>query len=335
MNNMDISAFSGVQKAAILIMYLERDVSRKLLENLSDAEVKEIGLAMAQIERVTPNEIEAVIGEFLKELVDTAMVNRSGPDFVKKVLPDLVSEDRQSGLIRVIHRRVNTDFEDFIRARQPGAVAALLKEELPQVQAVALSLMGPSNASRILRYMDQQRQAEVTMRMSKLRQIPGDLADGLIASITSALGQTDDYLEVGGIDKTARILGKMRTKDQASIIGAVEDEDAELAELLQRRMVVFEDLRQLDRRSMQSLLKNVDKDDMLRALKGADPEMVDFFLSNVSKRQAADIAEELEIMGGIQKSAIREAQENIVAEAIKLSDEGVIYLDMGGDDDEE
>ena len=335
MNNMDISAFSGVQKAAILIMYLERDVSRKLLENLSDAEVKEIGLAMAQIERVTPNEIEAVIAEFLKELVDTAMVNRSGPDFVKKILPDLVSEDRQSGLIRVIHRRVNTDFEDFIRARQPGAVAALLKEELPQVQAVALSLMGPNNASRILRYMDQQRQAEVTMRMSKLRQIPGDLADGLISSITSALGQTDDYLEVGGIDKTARILGKMRSKDQASIIGAVEDEDAELAELLQRRMVVFEDLRQLDRRSMQSLLKGVDKDDMLRALKGADPEMVDFFLSNVSKRQAADIAEELEIMGGVQKSAIREAQENIVAEAIKLSDEGVIYLDMGGDDDEE
>ena len=74
---------------------------------------------------------------------------------------------------------------------------------------------------------------------------------------------------------------------------------------------------------------------MLRALKGADPEMVDFFLSNVSKRQAADIAEELEIMGGVQKSAIREAQENIVAEAIKLNDEGVIYLDMGGDDEEE
>ena len=181
--------------------------------------------------------------------------------------------------------------------------------------------------------MDQQRQAEVTMRMSRLKQVPGDLADNLIKTITDALSQSDDYLEVGGIDRTARILGKMPNKDQTAILGAVEDEDADLADILQRRMVVFEDLRQLDRRSMQTLLKNIDKDEMLKALKGADPDMVDFFLSNVSKRQAADIAEELEIMGGLQKAAIREAQESIVSEAIKLSEEGLIYLDMGEEEE--
>ena len=125
----------------------------------------------------------------------------------------------------------------------------------------------------------------------------------------------------------------MPNKDQTAILGAVEDEDADLADILQRRMVVFEDLRQLDRRSMQTLLKNIDKDEMLKALKGADPDMVDFFLSNVSKRQAADIAEELEIMGGLQKAAIREAQESIVSEAIKLSEEGLIYLDMGEEEE--
>ena len=86
-------------------------------------------------------------------------------------------------------------------------------------------------------------------------------------------------------------------------MGAVEDEDADLADILQRRMVVFEDLRQLDRRSMQTLLKNIDKDEMLKALKGADPDMVDFFLSNVSKRQAADIAEELGNYGWTTKSS--------------------------------
>ena len=330
---LEMSTFTGVQKAAILIMYLDRDISRRLLENLSDTEVKEIGMAMSTIERISPQEIEGVVTEFMRELVDTAMVNRSGPDFVKKILPELVSEERQNGIIKTIHRRVNTDFEDFMRTRQPGAVAALLKEELPQVQAVALALMGPQNAARILKFMDQQRQAEVTMRMSRLKQVPGDLADNLIKTITDALSQSDDYLEVGGIDRTARILGKMPNKDQTAILGAVEDEDADLADILQRRMVVFEDLRQLDRRSMQTLLKNLDKDEMLKALKGADPDMVDFFLSNVSKRQAADIAEELEIMGGVQKAAIREAQESIVSEAIKLSEEGLIYLDMGEEEE--
>ena len=172
---------------------------------------------------------------------------------------------------------------------------------MPQIQAVTLALMGPQNAARIIKFMDQQRQAEVTMRMSRLKQVPGDLTDNL-RTITDALSQSDDYLEVGGIDRTARILGKMPNKDQTTILGAVEDEDADLADILQRRMVVFEDLRQFDRRSMQTLLKNIDKDEMLKALKGADPDMVDFFLSNVSKRQAADIAEELEIMGGLQKA---------------------------------
>ena len=102
--------------------------------------------------------------------------------------------------------------------------------------------MGPQNAARIIKFMDQQRQAEVTMRMSRLKQVPGDLADNLIKTITDALSQSDDYLEVGGIDKTARILGKMPNKDQTAILGAVEDEDADLADILQRRMVVFEDL---------------------------------------------------------------------------------------------
>ena len=102
--------------------------------------------------------------------------------------------------------------------------------------------------------MDQQRQAEVTMRMSRLKQVPGDLADNLIKTITDALSQSDDYLEVGGIDRTARILGKMPNKDQTAILGAVEDEDADLADiLLNVEWLFFEDLRQLDRRSMQTL----------------------------------------------------------------------------------
>ena len=331
----DASIFSGAQKAAILIMYLDREISKHILEMLSDTDVREIGMAMASIDKVKPEEVESVIGEFLRELVDTALVNRSGPDFVRQILPELVSDERKNKLIPMIHRRVNKDFENFVRSRQPGAVAALLKEEQPQVQAVALSLMGPENAARVLRYMDQHRQAEVTMRMSRLKQIPGDLADDIMRAITDALGATDDYMEVGGIDKTARILGKMRTKDQQPILGAVEDEDSDLAEALRRRMVVFDDLRQLDRKSMQALLKNVDKDDLLKALKGAGPDMVEFFLANVSKRQAVDIREELEIMGMVQRSAIRTAQENIVAEALKLMDEGQIYLDIGAPDDEE
>ena len=115
----------------------------------------------------------------------------------------------------------------------------------------------------------------------------------------------------------------------------LEDEDGDLAEALRRRMVVFEDLMQLNKRGMQALLKNVDKEDLRKALKDVPPEILEFFLSNVSKRQAQDLREEIEFSGPIQASRIRLAQENIVAEALKLMEEGVIFLDLEAPDDDE
>ncbi len=329
------ATFTGAQKAAILIMYLDRSVSRELLGLLSNDEVRKIGFAMAEIKHVSQDEIHIVVEEFLDRLNETTTVSHSGTDFLKTVLPELVGDERKNSIIPIIHRRYDSEFIDFISNRQPGAVAALLKEEQPQVQSVALALMGPDNAANVLRYMDQHRQAEVTMRMSRLKQIPGDLADDIKTSIRDALGAEDDNLEVGGIDKTARILGRMHKRDQTPILGAVEDEDSELAERLRRRMVVFDDLMQLDKRDMQTLLKSIEKDELLRALKGSGAEMVEHFLNAVSKRQAEDLREELDIMGAVQRSRMRAAQESIVAEALKLAENGKIFLDIGAPDDDD
>ena len=331
----EISSFTQSQKAAILIMYLDREISRRILSRLDDDEVQAVGMAMTQVNRVTPTEIESVVAEFLKELVDTVLVNYNGPDYVKKVLPELLEEERRQAILPPIARRTDNDFEMFIRNRKAEAVAALLKDEQIQVQAVAVALMGPENAARVLRRMDRHRQAEVTMRMSGLKHIPGDISDDIIASIRKGLGSAEDYIEVGGVDKTARILGKMRRSDQKPILGAVGDEDGDLADALRRRMVIFEDLLQLNKRGMQSLLKNVDRDDLLKALRNVSPDTLEFFLSNVSKRQSGDLRDEIEFSGPIQKSQVRQAQENIVAEALKLMEEGVIFLDTGGADEDD
>lgn len=333
--NAILSKFSGSQKSAILVMYLNREVARLLLTRLTDDEVRLIGLAMASIEKVSPDEVEEVVRDFLEELVDTALISNSGPDFVKSVLPDLIDEARRTDILPQINRRVNRDFELFVRNRKPRAVAALLKDEHPQVQAVALALMGDDNASRVMRFMEQTRQAEITMRMSRLQQIPGDLADDVMNSIREGLGAADDYMEIGGIDRTARILGRMSRTLHEPILGAVEDEDDALAQRLRRRMVVFEDLIILNKRDIQTLIKQVQKEDLRVALKGADPQMRELFFSGMSKRQASDYREELEIMAQPQRSLIRQSQESIVAEAVKLRDDGLITLAVGAEEDEE
>jgi flagellar motor switch protein FliG len=329
------SEYSGVERAAILLMYLERPLAKALLDRMSDDEVRKVGLAMASIERVDPPVIERIVGEFVRDLYEVSMMPRSGADFVNTVLPELLPGERGEAIMPMLNRRVNTDFEDFISNRPPEAVAAILKDEHPQTQAVALALMGPDNAAQVLRRMDEESKGEVTVRMARLRRIPGELIDDVTNALKSALGKDDDYLELGGVDKTARILGQLVKTENDRILEVVADEDNALAERLRRRMVLFSDLAALTNRGIQTLLKQVDRDDLILALKGAQPHEVDKFLDNVSSRAAEDIREEMEIMGQVPKSRVRGAQERIVATALKLAEEGAIYMAIGADDEEE
>jgi flagellar motor switch protein FliG len=328
------SELEGAQRAAILVMYLDRDVARSLLRQLDDDDVRAVGLAMGSIENVDPLVIETVISEFVRDLHEVSMMPKSGPDFVSKVLPDLLDEARRTDLLPIINRRVNREFQQFISVRPPASVAAMLKDEHPQTQAVALCLMGAENAARVLRYLDDEQKSAITRRMARLKRIPGELADDVISALRAALGRQDDHLDVGGVDRTARVLGRMSRTENGMILESLSDSDPDLADSLRRRMIVFDDLATLNNMAIQVVLKQVDRDDLVVALKGASAPLVDLFLANVSSRAADDIREEMEIMGPVPRSRIRTAQERITAAALTLAEEGSIYLPMGADDDE-
>jgi len=327
--------YSGIERAAILVMYLERSLAKGLLDLMSDDEVRKVGMAMAAIDRVEAPDIERIVGDFVRELYEVSLMPRTGPEFVNKVLPDLLEDERRETILPILRRRVNTEFADFITSRPAEAVAAIMADELPQTQAVALSLMGPDNAARVMKLMAEEDKGEVTVRMARLKRIPGELIDDVTTAITSALGRDDDFLDVGGIDRTARMLGRMPKVENDRILEVVADDDNPLAERLRRRMVLFGDLMTLTNRGIQTLLKQVDRDDLILALKGGKAAEVDRFLENVSSRAAEDIREEIEIMGPVPKTRTRGAQERIVATALKLAEEGSIYLAIGAEEDEE
>jgi len=326
---------SGIQRAAILLMYLEPGMARRLLQKMQDDEVRAVGLAMATIQHVAPQTIERIVAEFVQDLHQVSLMPKSGAEFVTDVLPELLDDDRRKDLLPMINRRVNKDFELFIANRPPASVAAFLRDEHPQTQAVAMALMGSENAATLLRFFSEDARSEVTKRMARLKRIPGELADDVIGALRRTLGRQDDHLDVGGVDKTAKVLARMRRTDNAKILEMVADDDGDLADALRRRMFLFEDLRELNNRGIQALLKEVERDDLLLAVKGATPDLLELFLSNVSSRAAVDMREELEIMGPAPKKKLRTAQERIVATAMKLVEEGTIYLPMGGDDDDD
>lgn len=323
------ASLSGLEKSAILVMYLERETAREVLRKLSDEEVKKLGMAIASVQNVPDDLMESVVGDFIVGLQSVSLVPYTGRDFAQSVLPGLVDERRRTAVAGAIRRRVGSDFEEFIRSRSPNAVASVLREEHPQVQAVALLRMGAENASRVLTCFDDESHYDLTIRMAKAERVSGELADDVEDAIKAALSDQDDPLAIGGAQNTARILGRMSREKNQGVITRLRDEGNEMGERLQRLMVVFEDLSCLDDRGIQALLRVVERPDLVLALKGASPELRARFLKNLSSRASADLMDEIDILGSPRKSQVRQAQENVTAAAQRLHDEGVLVLVTG------
>lgn len=324
---------SGIEKSAILIMYLDREVARQLLRKMSDEEVKRIGIAISAVQQVEDAVIEQVVADFVNTLREVNILPFSGRDFANKVLPELVDEARREAVSGAIRRRVGSEFEEFVRGRSPVAVATVLAEEHPQVRAIALLRMGPDNAAKVLATFDEEAQFDVTMRMARAERVSGELADEVERTVRRTLEDQDDPLPIGGTQVTARILSRLSKEANASMLTRMRDESADLAETVQRLMVTFDDLDCLDDRGIQALLRSVDRTDLVLALKGATVKMRDRFLKNLSTRASADLVEEIELLGSVRRSSIKRAQENVTTTAQRLHQEGTIVLIVEGMDE--
>lgn len=318
---------TGVQKAAVLLMYLDREAAKALLRGLTDEEVQTIGTAIHELGEIDEDMVEQVVADFVDQLRIVALVPTNGPTFARDVLPGLLPEERRNRLSSALRRSGADDFEAFIRSRPPKAVASVLADEHSQVRAIALLRMGTENAARVLACFPPWDQADLAVRMAKAEHVAPELAEDIEAALRRALGGIEDPMPVGGVERTARILGRMAKG--ADVLGGVRAIEDALADDLQRRMVSWDDLQRLDGRAIQALLRVVERPDLVTALKGSTEAMRERFLTNMSQRAAADLREEIEISGPVRKALVRDAQDKIVAAARQLADEGTIYLDLG------
>ncbi|HNC98684.1 MAG TPA: hypothetical protein PKW90_21305, partial [Myxococcota bacterium] len=178
---------SSLEKAAILVMYLDREAARAVLRHLSDDDVQKLGVTISSVREVDDGLVEQVVRDFLIDLRQASVLSSSGKEFARTVLPNLVDEDRRTRVAGAIRRRVDDDFASFIKSRPAAAIAAVLAEEHPQVQAVALLRMGPENAARVLALFEEGVQMDLTMRMARAEKVSGELADDVEAAMRRAL----------------------------------------------------------------------------------------------------------------------------------------------------
>jgi len=328
----DISHLSGPERAAILVMYLEEDTVRSLFERMNEAEIRSIGHAISGLSRVEPDVIQAVISEFADDLGRSLYLRAQGRAYLESVFPQVLGEERAHRMLRSIEPVSREGFKEVLGRIQPGALAARLEKEHPQTIAVACAVLGADIAARILPNFDMELQVAVVMRMGRLKRIPLELLEDieeLLGSIDLDAG-TRHTMAADGNKLVADTLNGLVGENKDELLGALAMQDESLAGEVTRHMFAFKMMATADPKGIQSLLKEVERKDLALALKGAEGPTKDAFFSNMSERAAGYLQDDMDAMGPVRLSDVEEAQQLIIACALRLEDEGKLMF-LGGE----
>ena len=326
---------SGAERSAALLMFVHPRVAAGLLSRLTTGEVTQIGIAMKRLERLSPDVLDQVVSAFVRDLSDVVHLPHSGREFALNQLAELIGEERRESTHEAIRREIDTGFQDFIGGCLPAAVSIILQDEHPQAQATALLMMGTENAATVMALMPESAQYQCSRRMAKIKTIDARTARDVEESLREALGSgLTARLRFQGVDQTARVLCKMGRDVYEPLLARIAKDDKALADAIRKRMVQFEDLTALDRRGIQALLKETDAGDLVLALRGAEHNLLNLFLQNLSKRRAQDLVDEIAISGASPRRRVEEARENLVQTALRLHDEGALFFPVGSEAEE-
>lgn len=325
----DIAAeLSGTQKSAILMMLLGEDEAAAVLQNLSPREVQHLGTAMYSVTGVDQNTVNAVLDEFLETIKKQTGLGLGAGQYIENVLTKALGEDKAQsvlGRITPASSESQIDILDWMDAR---AISELIIDEHPQIKALIISYLEFGLAADVLTLLPSEIQPDIVRRIATLETVePGAIKE--LERVMKAKFAANTSLrasQIGGVKAAAKIMNFTKTDMENRILNAIKKEDRDLMAEIQDNMFVFENLGGSDDRSLQTLLRSVDQDVLVVAMKGADAQLQEKLLSCMSTRAAANLRDEMEALGPVRLTEVQEAQKQIINVARKLSDDGTIVL---------
>jgi len=327
--------FTGKQKAAIFLITLGPEVAAEIFKHLREDEIETLTFEMAKLDKITPEDKEAVLLEFNELMMAQEFITTGGIDYAREVLEKALGTQKAIDIINRLTSSLQTRPFDFIRRQDPQHLLNFIQNEHPQTIALILCYMDSNKASQILSSLPHNIQADVAKRVALMERVSPDIlreVERVLERKFSALS-SEDYISAGGIDTVVEILNNVDRATEKTIIEALEDDDPELAEEIKKRMFVFEDIVLLEDRAIQRVLREVDNQDLARALKQVDPDVQEKIFKNMSKRAATLLKEDMEYMGPIRLKDVEEAQQKIVNIIRKLEEQGEIVVARGGEDE--
>ena len=326
---------SGIQKSAILMMLLGEDEASEILKNLSPREVQNLGSAMYSVQGLDQETVNRVLDEFLEIIKQQTSLGLGAGNYIRNVLNRALGEDKaQSVLSRISPSSSNRPIEilDWMDAR---AISELVIDEHPQIIALVVSYLDYGLAADVLGLLPQELQPDVISRIATLQTVgPDALAE--LEQVMQRKFKANTTLrasQVGGVKAAAKIMNFTKQAMETRIMTSLQEDDADLVQAIQESMFIFDNLILSDDKSLQTLLRNTDTEDLVLALKGADEPLREKLFSCMSTRAAANLVDEMEALGPVRLTDVQEAQKRVINVARRLSDEGTIVLaGRGGDD---
>ncbi|WP_241607756.1 flagellar motor switch protein FliG [Rosenbergiella epipactidis] len=324
---------TGTDRSAILMMTLGEERAAEVFKHLNQREVQHLSSAMATMRQVSHQQLTHVLQQFEQDAEQYAALSINSNDYLRTVLIKALGEERASSLLEdLLETRDTTSGMDTLNLMDPPSAADLIREEHPQIIATILVHLKRSQAADILAQFDERLRQDVMLRIATF----GGVQPAALAELTEVLnnlldGQNIKRAKMGGIRTAAEILNLMKSQQEETIIDAVRAFDGDLAQKIIDEMFLFENLVDVDDRSLQRLLQEIDAEQLLTALKGADNALRDKFLNNMSTRAADILRDDLVNRGPVRLSDVETAQKAILLVVRKLAESGDMVI--GGADE--
>ena len=325
----------GVEDAAILLMSLGEEEASEVFKHLSPKEVQKLGETIAKMKVVPRDRVEKVLDKFDLVAESQSTLVSDTDEYVRSVLRKALGEDKANLLLDRILQGSDVSSIESLKWMDPGSVAELLRNEHPQIVAAILSHLDFDQSSSVLRVFSERQRNEVLIRIATLDGIqPMALKDlNEVMGQILAGGERMKKSNLGGVKTAAEIINMMGSSVEASVLDYIREADADLAQKIMDNMFTFDDLDKIDDRGIQSILKEVQSESLIVALKGAGPELREKIFRNMSTRAAETLREDLESRGPVRVSEVEAEQKEMLKIVRRLADEGQIVLASGGDDE--
>jgi len=324
----------GVQRSAILLMSLGEEGAVEVFKHLGPREVQKLGTAMAKLSNVTRAQVASVLREFHEEAVQQTTIGSAPDQYLRSVLTRALGDDKAGALIdRILQGQDNAGIES-LKWMDAGSVAELIKGEHPQIIATILVHLEPDQAGEVLAQFAERLRNDVVLRIATLEGVQPSAMRDLNEVLSQILTGTDKLKKSarGGVEAAAEILNNLGATVEASITSHIREVDPELAQKIQDKMFVFENLMDLDDRGIQLLLREVQSETLVVALKGTTESLREKVFKNMSQRAAEMLRDDLEAKGPVRLSEVEAEQREILRIVRRLAEEGQIV--MGGKGDE-